>query len=80
MNGFRRIGPKLKHFVAHLNVFYFCTKAKRYENEEPNDYLPRALNYDHNIDYEELAWNALCEEYKGDDFVEEMKKIIESWK
>ena len=46
--------------------------------EDPNDYLPNASEYDPSVDYDALAWNIYYELHKGEEFAEDMKKIIDS--
>ncbi|CAB4393889.1 unnamed protein product [Rhizophagus irregularis] len=48
------------------------------ENEDPNEYLPPASQYDPRINYDELAWKAYYKMHKGEPFAEKAKKIIES--
>ena len=73
MNGF-------KHFLACLNIFSFSIKTKIDENRDPNDYLPLPSKYDPSIDYDKLAWEAYYESHKGEEFAEEAKRIIDSYK
>lgn len=44
--------------------------------DDDNDHLPVAPNYDPRVDYDELAWEAFCEEHENDPFVEGLKKTI----
>jgi hypothetical protein len=48
------------------------------KNEDSDEYLPPASEYDPRINYDELAWKAYYKAHKGEPFAEEAKKIIES--
>lgn len=71
MNGFKR-------FLARLNINPFLIKTKTGKNEDSDEYLPPASEYDPRINYDELAWKAYYKAHKGEPFAEEAKKIIES--
>ena len=53
-------------------------KTKTGKNEDSDEYLPPASEYDPRINYDELAWKAYYKAHKGEPFAEEAKKIIES--
>ncbi len=62
-----------KIFIAHLNIFSFFIKAKTNENSNSTN-----LEYDPNKNYEELVWNLICEK-RGEDFIKDIDKIVESY-